>query len=413
MHHSTGLKLKRVRNVPSETRNVALNDPPDILCVDDEPRVVEGLALALRKEYRVHTALSGEEGLKKLKDVKSIAVVISDMRMPGMDGATFLKRVMRSHPEVTRMLLTGEPGRDAAVQAVNEGQIFRFLTKPCAPEQLRAALDAAVIQHRLITAERVLLEETLIGCIQALTDVLAMTNPVAFGRASRVKRLAIRFSDSLGCKGYWQLEAATMLSQLGYLSLPIELVEKLYYGERLTPDEAVLAQAVPEVAHRLLGHIPRLEPVLQILSAVNYTADQLRVLGEGTIGLGARILGIVLCYDTLVTQGHSNDVAVQTLRGSAERYGSHLIEKFGALMGASSGMSEVREIPLKLVQPGMTVMHDLRTHLGTLLVPRGFEVSEPFLERLKNFGVGILNEKVKVLVPAAKSAHEDQSGHTS
>jgi response regulator RpfG family c-di-GMP phosphodiesterase len=365
---------------------------------------VEGLALALRRDYRVHTALSGEEGLQKLKQVKGIAVVISDMRMPGMDGAAFLRRVMRGHPEITRMLLTGETGRETAVQAVNEGQIFRFLTKPCPPDQLKASLEAAVIQHRLVTAERVLLEETLIGCIQALTDVLAMTNPVAFGRASRVKRLAIRFSDSLQCTGYWQLEAAAMLSQLGYLSLPIELVEKLYYGERLTPEETVLAQGVPEVAQRLLGHIPRLEPVLQILSAVNYTAEQLRKLGEGTIGLGARILGMVLDYDSLVTQGHSNDVAVQTLRGSAPRYSEQLIEKFAALVGASSGANEIREMPLRLVQPGMTIMHDLRTHLGTLVVPRGFEVSEPFLEKLKNFGAAILNEKVKVLVPAAKSA---------
>jgi response regulator RpfG family c-di-GMP phosphodiesterase len=383
---------------------VTISQPTDILCVDDEPRVVEGLAVALRKDYRVHTALSGEEGLQQLKQIKSIAVVISDMRMPTMDGATFLKRVMRNHPEVTRMLLTGEPGRDAAAQAVNEGQIFRFLTKPCPPEQLKAAIEAAVIQHRLVTAERVLLEETLIGCIQALTDVLAMTNPVAFGRASRVKRLALRFSDSLGCKGYWQLEAATMLSQLGYLSLPIELVEKLYYGEKLTSEESLLAEAVPEVANRLLGHIPRLEPVLQILSAVRYTAEQLRVLGEGTIGLGARILGIVLEYDSLVTQGHSNDVAVQTLRGSSARFGLHLIEKFAVLMGASSGTNEIREMPLKLVQPGMMIMNDLHTPLGTLLVPRGFEISEPFLERLKNFGAGILSEKVKVLVPAAKSA---------
>ena len=384
---------------------MSIADLPNILCVDDEPRVVEGLALALRKDYRVHTALSGDEGLQRLREVKGIAVVISDMRMPGMDGATFLKRVMRNHPEITRMLLTGETGRDAAVQAVNEGQIFRFLTKPCPQDQLKSAIEAAVIQHRLITAERVLLEETLIGCIQALTDVLAITNPVAFGRASRVKRLAMRFAEAVGCsKGYWQLEAATMLSQLGYLSLPVELVEKLYYGERLTSEESELAKGVPEVAHKLLGHIPRLEPIMQILSAVTYSADQLRVLGEGTIGLGARILGIVLDYDTLVTQGHTSDVAVQTLRANSTRYGSQWIEKFAALVGAGSGTSEIREIPLRMVQPGMTIMHDLRTHLGTLLVPRGFEVSEPFLERLKNFGAGILNEKVKVLVPAAKIA---------
>jgi DNA-binding NtrC family response regulator len=197
---------------------------PMVLCVDDEARVVEGLALHLRKDYYVHTALGGEEGLTKLKELGGVAVVISDMRMPGMDGATFLKRVMRQYPDATRILLTGETGRDAAVQAVNEGQIFRFLTKPCPPEQLKIALEAAVVQHRLHHAERVLLQETLIGCIKALIDVLAITNPVAFGRASRLKRLVMEFAEALNCKGFWQLEAATMLSQIGYMSLPVELV---------------------------------------------------------------------------------------------------------------------------------------------------------------------------------------------
>lgn len=379
---------------------------PHILCVDDESRVVEGLALHLRKDYQVHTALGGEEGMRKLKELGSVAVVVSDMRMPGMDGATFLKRVMRTYPDASRILLTGEPGRDAAVLAVNEGQIFRFLTKPCPPDQLKAAIDAAVIHHRLLNSERVLLQETVIGCIQALVDVLAMTNPVAFGRASRIKRLAMQFADSLGCTGFWQLEAATMLSQLGYLSLPVELVEKLYYGQRLTPEEQVLADGVPQVAGKLLRHIPRLEPVMQILDATRASDEQLKALGDGTIGLGARVLLIALDYDTLVTQGHSTDVAMQTIRLKATRYGESVIEKFGTLIGAASGSSEIRHMPLRLVQPGMTIMEDLRTHLGTLLVPRGFEVSQPFLERLHNFGATILSENVKVLVPAAKALQQ-------
>ncbi|HEU4655398.1 MAG TPA: HD domain-containing phosphohydrolase [Steroidobacteraceae bacterium] len=373
---------------------------PIVLCVDDEARVVEGLALHLRKEYRVYTALGGEEGLQKLKELGGAAVVVSDMRMPVMDGATFLKRVMRSYPDTTRILLTGEPGRDAAVAAVNEGQIFRFLTKPCPPDQLKSAIEAAVVQHKLVSAERQLLQETLIGSIQALIDVLAITNPVAFGRAARVKRLAVNFAQELGCRGFWQLEAASMLSQLGYISLPVELVEKLYYGERLNKDEQTLAEAVPQVANKLLGHIPRLEPVLQILSAVNYSEDQLKALGEGTIGLGARMLSLVLDYDALVTQGHSADVAVQTLRRKTARYSENLVQRFATLVGANTGSSEVREMPLRLVQPGMTILEDLRTHMGTLLVPRGFEVTETFLERVRNFGEGMLAEKIKVLVPS-------------
>jgi response regulator RpfG family c-di-GMP phosphodiesterase len=382
-----------------------MNEPnkAHILCVDDEPRVVEGLVLHLRRDYHVHIALSGEEALQKLKEIKKIAVIVSDMRMPGMDGATLLKRVMRSYPQITRMLLTGEPGRDAAIAAVNEGQIFRFLTKPCPTELLKAALDAAVIQHRLMNAEHELMQETVIGCIQALIDVLAMTNPVAFGRASRIKRIAMEFATVLGCNGYWQLEAASMLSQLGYLSLPVELVEKLYYGERLTPEEQILTEAVPEVTEKLLGHIPRLEPVLQILSAANYTDQRLRSLGDGTIGLGGRILALVLEYDALVTQGKTSEVALQAVRGKVARYSEALLDKFTQFSGGVLDGSEIREIPLHMVEPGMTIIHDLRTSMGTLLVPRGFEVSETFLQRLHNLGSGILEEKVQVRVPVGKT----------
>ena len=374
-----------------------------VLCVDDESHVVESLALHLRRDYEVHTAVSGEQALAKLKELGPVAVIVSDMRMPGLNGAALLNRVMKSYPDTTRILLTGEPGRDAAISAVNDGQIYRFLTKPCPPDRLKAAVEAGVVQYRLATAERLLLQETLIGCIQALVDVLAITNPVAFGRASRIKRLAMEFADELGCKGFWQLEAAAMLSQLGYLSLPVELVEKLYYGERLTPEEKVLASGVAEVAHKLLGHIPRLEPVLQILAATNAAREQVVKLHDGTIGLGAQILSLSLDYDSLIAQGNDMNVAIETLRTRGGIYDAKLIERFATRIGARAGLNVIREMPLRVVQPGMTLMHDLRTPLGTLLVPRGFEVTETFLQRIANFGPGILAEKVQVLVPAANA----------
>lgn len=383
----------------NDTRDVR----PIVLCVDDEVRVVESLAVHLRRDYQVHTALSGAEGLQRLKELRGAAVVISDMRMPAMDGAAFLKRVMLSFPTAVRILLTGDPGRDTSVQAVNEGQIFRYLTKPCAPDQLKSALEAAVMQHRLFNAERMVLQETLIGCIQALIDVLAITNPVAFGRARRIKRLAVRLAEQLGHTGFWQLEAASMLSQLGYFSLPVDTVEKLYYGQRLTPDEEVLAGAAPEVIEKLLGHIPRLEPVTQILEAASRSPEHLNSLGDGTIAVGARLLTLVLEYDTLVTQGNSSDVVIQTLRAKAGRYGEAAIEKLAALVGAGAATSELRVMPLRLVTPGMTIMQDLHTHMGTLLVPRGFEITESFLERMRNFGSSVLTEEVKVLVPAASA----------
>jgi response regulator RpfG family c-di-GMP phosphodiesterase len=374
-----------------------------VLCVDDEARVVEGLVLNLRKDYEVHTALGGDEALKVLKQIGGAAVVVSDMRMPHMDGALLLHTVMSFYPDTTRILLTGEPGRDAAVAAVNKARIFRFLTKPCPPDQLRAAVEAGVMQYRLIKAERSILKETLLGCIKALIDVLAISSPIAFGRASRIKRLSIEFADALNCTDYWQLEAAAMLSQIGYLSLPPQLVEKLYNGERITPEEKILASGVPDVAMSLLENIPRLDPVIEILAALSWTDEQITRLGDGTAGMGTRILGLVLEYDGLVTQGHSVDVAVQTLRLRAARFGADLIEEFATHIGAGSGKTEAREVALRTVHPGMVIMQDVRTHMGTLLVARGFEVSSTFLERIRNFGPDLQNETVKVLVPPAKA----------
>lgn len=385
-------------------------DLPRVLCVDDEPRIVEGLTLHLRREYQVYTANSGAVALKTLQELGGVAVVVSDMRMPGMDGAQLLKRVMQLHPETTRILLTGEPGRDTAVTAINEGQIFRFLTKPCGPDQLKAAVEAGVIQHRLLMAEKVLLQETLVGCIKALIDVLAITNPVAFGRTNRVQRLAVEFTANIGFKGFWQLEAAAMLSQLGFISLPVELVEKIYYGEALSKEEQVLAAGTPKVASKLLGHIPRLEPVLQILNIVHDPQNTLNVPQEGMVRTGASILKLVLDYDALVARGHGSDVAVQTLRGHAKAYDLNLLEQFAGFIGAGTGADEIQELPLRIVQPGMVFLEDLRTHMGTLLVPKGFEVTATFLERMRNFGSGMLMEKVKVLVPAARTAPPAENG---
>lgn len=378
-----------------------------VLCVDDDPRVVEGLLLHLRRDYCVLTALSAAEALERLKESGGTAVVISDMRMPGMDGAALLNQVMQRYPDATRILLTGDPGRDAAVSAVNTARIFRFLTKPCPPDQLRAAVEAGVMQHRLVMAERSVLKETLLGCIKALVDVLAITSPVAFGRASRVKRLAVEFAATLGLNDFWQLEAAAMLSQIGYLSLPAELVEKIYCGERLGADEAALASGVPAVSNSVLENIPRLDPVIQILTGLNWSDEQLARLGDGTVGLGTRILALVLEFDGLISQGLIVGDALQTLRGRAARFGKQLIEQFGTHIGTSGSSVAMRELPLRAVRPGMTILQDVRNSHGVLLVARGFEVTAVFLERVRNYGADMLNAPVRVLAQSAAATQPE------
>lgn len=367
-----------------------------VLFVDDEKLVLEGLAPLLRKEYEVHTALGPAEALQKVRTIPKLAVVVSDMRMPVMDGANLLHQVKLLKPDVTRILLTGEAGRGAAAAAVNKGQIFRFLSKPCPIDELREAVEAGVALHRLHHAERAVLQETLIGCIHALMEMLSIANPVAFGHAQRIKRLSMELAARLDCGEFWQLEAAALLSQMSHLSLPAPLVEKLYDGKPLRPEEKALVDAAPDVAMKLLEHIPRLEPPMQILAAVKYEDTKLAHLGEGTIATGARILGAAIDYDALIAQGKSKNAALQALNARKARYGAKVLEQLESCPSLSSDGEAVHEIPLGQMMPGMTILQEVRTAQGMLLVPKDFQVTKSFLDRLSHVAPEILGQRVRV-----------------
>jgi len=120
-----------------------------ILFVDDDPAVLEGYQRLLSKNFEIETASGAEQALSMLAADESIAVVVSDMRMPKIDGAQFLAKVMVKFPEAIRIMLTGNSDLAAAMRAVNEGNIYRFLTKPCDKEELVRSLEAALVKHRL------------------------------------------------------------------------------------------------------------------------------------------------------------------------------------------------------------------------------------------------------------------------
>lgn len=365
-----------------------------VLCVDDEPKVLEGLRLHLERLYQVSTATSGAEALGLLDREGPYALVISDMRMPVMTGAAFLAQVRQQFPDTVRLLLTGHADVNSAVAAVNEGQIFRFLTKPCPPAALLEAVHAANEQYRLITAERVLLEETLHGSIKALTDVLALTQPMAFGRAMRIRRSVADLAKRIAMKECWQIEVAAMLSQIGCVTLPAETVEKLYYGQDLSEDERKQLHQLPHVAERLLGNIPRLEAVRAILLGTVEGGHATSPLARQ----GAQMLRIALDCDVLESQGLSVAAALDTLRGREGRYDAVLLEAFAEVRGGADQKQEIRELSLRSLRVGMVLLNDLYMQNGMLLAVRGYEVTEGFVERARNWRPGSVREPIRVIV---------------
>ena len=151
--------VRRMRNRLQKSMRV--EQRPRILCVDDEVNIRQSLIRVLRPRFDVVTAESGAAGLEALKKDRSFVVIVSDMRMPGMRGTEFLRQARLVTPDTVRVLLTAHADFNVAIDAINAGNVFRFLAKPCSPVLLLKTMEVAVEQYRLITADRNLLEEKL------------------------------------------------------------------------------------------------------------------------------------------------------------------------------------------------------------------------------------------------------------
>jgi len=357
-----------------------------ILLVDDDPNILDGYRRGLSREFQMETALGGERALALATENGPYAVVISDMRMPGMDGIQLLSKIKALSPDTIRVMLTGNAEIDMAINAINEGSIFRFLSKPCSKEVMAKTLTAALLQYRLVTAEKQLLEQTLRGSIQVLTEVLSLVNPAAFSRAERARRYVHHVVTAMKLGNPWQYEVAAMMSQLGCVTLPPETIDAVYRGEKLQPNEQAQYDAHPRVAYDLLSKIPRLEPSAWMIEHQNEALSESTPGGSqaSDIRRGAEILRLTLAYEKLIHNGTSRTEAVFILSHQEHNVSQ---EFFNALvtLDPNAEEAEVRKCQIEDLVPGMIVQQEVRTPDNTLLVSKGQEVTAPLLLKLKNF----------------------------
>lgn len=366
------------------------DDRPRILCVDDEASVLEALGRTLRRHFSIETSCDPLAAIHMAGGPKPFAVVLSDLRMPGMNGAEFLARVREVSPDTVRILLTGCADMESAVTAVNRGNIFRFLTKPCDPQTLISSLAQAADQYRLVTSERVLLEQTLRGSVEALTNTLALIHPAAFGRAMRAANHVRELLGSSPIPESWPVEVAAMLSQIGCVVLPPHTVEALSRGNELSAPEQQMVDRMPQVVEDLLAHIPRLEAVRAILSLSRRKHDDLEreTIDSQSIFWGANALKIVLDFDELACRQVCTSDALKLMRGREGWYDPAIFEAFVRLRG-SDNRGVIREVAVSEARLGMVLADDVKTLKGLLLIARGQKVTPSLLERISNFSVTV------------------------
>lgn len=365
-----------------------------ILFVDDESNILDTFRRGLRKRFTVETALGGKEGLLRLRNSGPYAVVVSDLKMPKMDGIQFLCQVREMSPATVRIMLTGHADLEAAIASVNEGHVFRFLTKPCDVGTLVKTLEAALEQYRLITAEKELLRGTLRGSIKVLVEILSLVNPEAFGRSERIKRLVVSTARELRLRHIWRLELAAMLSQIGCVSIPEDILSKKYSGQPLGPEEEQIYGMHASIAVKLLENIPRMEEINDIIA---HQSDA--YAGDEAQPMGARLLKLALDFDDLEQRGLSREEAIGEMRDHPERYDPAVQTAFERAVYFEEGFLPKR-LPMRELLPGMILGADVKTVSGLLLLAKGQELTELVLERLIRLaGTYGVREPVLVLTP--------------
>lgn len=271
------------------------------------------------------------------------------------------------------------------------------------PNSLVSSLDEALDQYRLLTAERDLLEKTLSNTVKLLSEVLSLTNPMAFSRTLRLRRIVRQVAANLRARDAWQFELAAMLSQIGCVTLPTEILEKIYAGAPLTKNERSLFASHPLIGYKLLVNIPRLEVVASIIKDQQKPFEEYPQQIESgdvhKISMGAQILKVALDYDQLIHNDVPHVEAVKKLQEKSRQYNPEIVIALGDKEIITGGWL-VKLVNSESAEIGMIVDEDIHAKNGGLVMAKGHEMSMASLERLQQLakGIGVI-EPFRVLVP--------------
>lgn len=359
-----------------------------VLFVDDETSLLNGIQRRLGSEYDLLTAGSGEAGLAAIDDSDPFAVIVSDMRMPKMDGIEFIRAARAKSPDSVYIMLTGNQDQATAIQALNDGRVFRFLTKPCQSADLRSTIDAGLRQYQLVTGERELLHKTFVGAVSVLTDVLELAQPSIFGRSERVQEIVAAVQQGLGLENQWEYKLAARLVMLGFALLPEQERMRFEMGSSSGSELHATIHAAAATGRRIIERVPRLSTVGQIIGM------QASVDGGAIIPfpksdhdksvMGATLLRVALEWDALVRHGLSAAAATDELRLSLPQ-----LSQKTALILSELEFDDAEDVGIEVevskLEEGMILLDDVLTSDGLMLIRSGRRLTWTIIEKLRSY----------------------------
>ena len=358
-----------------------------ILLVDDEEQLLIGLRRNLQEEFDLTCVQTPASAILALEKEEDFAVIVTDYKMPLMNGVELLQQAKKLRPETVRMVLTGFADIRVITEAVNTGSVFRFLSKPCSVPQMRMALQGGLAQFRLIRAEKELLNKTLMGCVKVFGDLISNFDPVLHAQVKNTRSI-LQLLPAFGIShGIWEAEIAVLLSPLGWLTVPPHIIEKTRANRELSPEEKKILDGIPSSTCRLLGNIPRLEAVTETI-----LYERELCLPEVVSEPPRPWMILRACQDLVVFRGTYGTFS-NALKVMEETAG---IYHPACLIALRAGLGEITKLELskgvgvfrksiKDLTLGMKVIDPITTCDGLVIVPANHELHAADLERIYNF----------------------------
>ncbi len=347
-----------------------------ILIVDDAAENIAVLKGILSNDYKVKVALNGEKALQISSSDSPPDLILLDIMMPEMDGYEVCRRLKSSKQtnDIPVIFVTakGEVGDETLGFEVGA---IDYITKPVSPPIVLARVKNIIELHHTRSRLQEALSKTLTGSVELMMDVLSLINPTAFGRSRNLRRHVCATAKRLGHQKNWSIEVAAMLSQLGCITIPSELLEKIYNGEVVSAEEQALFNNHPQVGKRLLEKIPNFQEAAEIIALQNSELDE----SGSQVQLGASLLQVALHLDDM-DRKRTKPVSVAKATVQKPAYVQETIET----VEESSGGGE-QTVSLSELRSGMTLMCDVKTRKGMMLMKNGTEITKAVIERLIGF----------------------------
>ncbi len=407
----TPLRAKRSKQDFCDEKSKTMSETK-ILVVEDESITARNIQNQLKGlGYRVPgVASSGEEAIQKAEEMRP-DLVLMDIKLKGnMDGIQAAEQIQTSF-DIPVIYLTAYAD-EAILQRAKVTEPYSYILKPFDVRELQTNIEVALYKHKMeeklraINAEqKILLEKTLTGSVRVLIEILSQVNPKAFGRASRIRGDVKDIATQLQLPNVWQFELAAMLSQIGCVTLPPKICDKVYAGESLSRDELEMFSSHPSIGCELLANIPRLETIARMVEGQQQHFEE-KLTSEDMATLGAQILKVTLDFDQLTAQGLSHKAVFSKLREQISQYNPEVLAilenlKIGEVT-KEERVEDITESELKgdIVEDkddwwidnitvselkiGMIADEDIRSKSGHLLMSKEQEVTQAFLVRLNN-----------------------------